>query len=525
MGAGMLIQSLLKTTWFAGNPFLAALLVGALARWGRQVPQFMETALAGGVSDAAQLSSIRSVSAMIAGSGILNVQAPWWMVHSWVLVGLGVLAVVRGAALKREQEFVKMDAQANNVIAPVLDGAMTFGLVDAQSANILHFFVGGPIPHGGLTIGAIWFSAPAAASTLTVALAIGAAIFSGGLTWLQVQIRNGLLSAITAVDVGGHLGLTRLFRWVESGTAAFGLVLVVVLPLLALGLALLTVAALIGLRVYFRRREQQMRVPCPTCAVPMHRSAIACASCRTANPHPLQVGQFGQAIERPAEDLSVQRVMLLSRHRCPSCATLLTQPGINVVCEACGTEPFADIAAVNTYLRSLDARQPKTLGLCLLFGFIPVLGIVPAMITYQLSLGASLSGYIPRATGCATRWGMRLLTLVLLPWQVTPVFGALVVPAIAWINYRVSRQVLVSGALGKLPNPAAPLPMVAIGAGGVAVAAPSMIAPAAPALAATPNRAAPLVLPLAESICSSCQTAVRSGDTFCGTCGNRLTDV
>jgi hypothetical protein len=270
-------------------------------------------------------------------------------------------------------------------------------------------------------------------------------------TWGLTGVRNGISAAIQLLDGGGHLGLMRLFRWVEGSWSVIGLTLVVLLPLLAVLLALITIATLWGVRAYVRRREERLKVACTSCATAIHRSAISCPNCHTVNPHPLQVGVFGQATELPATDLSAQRVALLSRHRCPVCATPISQRGVAVSCQACGTVPFADIAALNVYLRAIDQRQPRTLLICALFGLIPVVGIVPAMITYRLSLAASLSGYVPRATGCFTIWGLRLLTLVLLPWQAVPVFGALVVPLIALIGYRVNRQVLISGALSKLP--------------------------------------------------------------------------
>lgn len=243
-----------------------------LARYGKQIHQLVETAAAGGVTDAAQLDSIRALSSAIASTGILSINAPWWMIHPIVLVGLTALTFIRLQAT-RDQEFERMSTSANHLISPLCDGVITFGLVDAQSTDIMRFFVSTPHPIGEPALGMVWIVSAAGPSALPLMVAVAAACGTGAVTWLQVLVRNSLVGALMAIDVGGHLGLVKLYRMAETGTVTLGLVLVVVLPLVALLLGLLTLGALLDLRATSRTASVR-------CARPARRAPRRCIAAR-----------------------------------------------------------------------------------------------------------------------------------------------------------------------------------------------------------------------------------------------------
>ncbi len=237
-------------------------------------------------------------------------------------------------------------------------------------------------------------------------------------TWLLGRVRAGVVDLINTIDDGNSLGLQSLMHWTETLWVVFGAYLLIALPLMALLLCGISVAALFLIRWYFDRREQQSLIACLHCAGNMHPTALLCPTCRQPNSAARRVGLFGQAKDAPVADPAAHRLELIARKRCPVCATRLKERAVRQACAGCGAVTFADISAVNVYMRSLQERLPKTLAICFLLGLIPVVGVVPGVIYYRLSLIASLKTYVPRTIGCATRWGIRLATLLLISLQV-----------------------------------------------------------------------------------------------------------
>ncbi|MEE8524980.1 MAG: hypothetical protein V3T72_13680, partial [Thermoanaerobaculia bacterium] len=106
-------------------------------------------------------------------------------------------------------------------------------------------------------------------------------------------------------------------------------------------------------------------------------------------------------------DLAAHRLQLLTRKRCSSCGERLKERRLSQSCNACGTRPFTDSRDVEEYLASLRATLPKTLAILLVLSFIPVVGLIPGIIYYRLSLIASLRTYLPRSVGFAGKWLVR----------------------------------------------------------------------------------------------------------------------
>ena len=86
--------------------------------------------------------------------------------------------------------------------------------------------------------------------------------------------------------------------------------------------------------------------------------------------------------------------------------------------------------------------MPRTLITCLGLSFIPVLGLIPGIIYYKVNLLSSLRCYIPRATGCLTRWVTRLFTLLLICLQPVPILGMFTLPLMALTSYLLYRSAL-----------------------------------------------------------------------------------
>jgi hypothetical protein len=78
---------------------------------------------------------------------------------------------------------------------------------------------------------------------------------------------------------------------------------------------------------------------------------------------------------------------------------------------------------------------------CFLLGLVPVLGVIPGVITCQLAIVAPFRRYIPPGHGFVLRWGVRLVILALVAFPWVPVAGGFAVPAMALINYGAYRSV------------------------------------------------------------------------------------
>ena len=92
------------------------------------------------------------------------------------------------------------------------------------------------------------------------------------------------------------------------------------------------------------------------------------------------------------------------------------------------------------YIAFIDRRVPLVCVVCFVLGLIPVLGVIPAVIFYRLRIIAPFRRYIPRGRNFLLRWGIRMVSLVLVAFQWVPLLGGLLLPAMALINYGAYRN-------------------------------------------------------------------------------------
>lgn len=162
------------------------------------------------------------------------------------------------------------------------------------------------------------------------------------------------------------------------------------------------------------------------------------------------VGWIGQPRPEPVTDPAAHRLALIKYRRCPSCATRLKKRAVQQACPSCATVTFTDIAQVNSFLRVLDRQLPRTLIVSGLLGLVPVIGVVPAIIYYRLSLIASLQSYVPASIGCFTNWVLQIVAIVLIGMQSIPGIGIFAIPALCLITYTVQRQIVLGQATANI---------------------------------------------------------------------------
>lgn len=275
------------------------------------------------------------------------------------------------------------------------------------------------------------------------ALAIVWGLFSAASVWLFSTWRASIWRAIRDVDDGDDIGLQGMLSWVEDLWSVIGVVIAILFPLAAILIYVTTLLALFITQKSIVHLQERRKVTCKNCNSTMIATAVACQNCGQPNHAPQNVGMLGQAKPTLVQDLTAHRHRLRTRKRCPVCATRLSDRRVQQSCSGCGTITFAHTQELSEYLDIMAGKLPRTLLICGALSFFPLVGIIPGIIFYHLYLISGLRGYIPRTTGCVTRWGVIILNLILIALQSIPLVGTLMLPLMCLISYRVYRSVLV----------------------------------------------------------------------------------
>jgi hypothetical protein len=267
-------------------------------------------------------------------------------------------------------------------------------------------------------------------------LAIGVTV------WFFAGMRRTVFEFLEESDPDDDLRLQRTLAWAEDSIGLIGIFLALAVPFLT---ALFALAAMLMLHLTQRFLDGRIAsdvMPCPSCAQPMQRAALACPGCRAAHRSPRQVGLLGVANTALVSNREAHRQFLLRKRRCPSCACRLAERGADQHCTQCGTPAFASAEERDAFLGALDRTLPKTLLICAGFSLIPVVGLIPGIIYYRLALVSAVRGYIPRGQGILLRLALRMFKLLLLCLQWVPLFGGLAMPVMCVVDYRVYRSAL-----------------------------------------------------------------------------------
>lgn len=444
------VQGFASTTFFTTRPFLTVLGFALFARYGLEV-------LGGDV-----VASMAPAGIELLSYG--NLASTPWILGDTALIIFGLLALLEfGATTSDDLRF--WYNQTLWLVQPGSAFVVTFSFGNSEVTFFLEWIASllptMPVAVAGL--GDSFGGGAASAATqwgealtwLGHALALVWSALIAIITWFLGRLRAVVVDIIEDLDEDNSLGLQTMMHWAEMAWTAIGTYILFILPSLALIMAGLTVATMFLIRKYFEHRERRSYVPCGQCATPTHPSAPFCPSCKVAREQVRQIGLFGQARDTLAAEPTAHRLQLMARKRCPFCAGRLHEKALRQTCQSCGTTTFANISEANSYIRVLDGRLTQTTLIVSILGLIPLVGLVPAMIYYRLSLISSIRSYLPRSTGCFTRWGVRMLNIFLVMLQAFPGVGAIAMPMMCLTNYWVYKQVFTGAAHSAL-QPAAP---------------------------------------------------------------------
>ncbi len=395
MNVSALLYTLASVPMFAARPFLAAFVTALLSRFGQSIPWLGESAV------------IQALGG-----------APEWFKSGAVLTILGLLALGEALAVKHAEVREVME-DVDSLLKSAVAMLVALALVDTESAEALR-----SIQRSGIGTHSLW------------SLVVGALVFAAA------SLRRGVLRFVSDIDDDDDMGVQSLLHWVESSSTVLGLFFLVVFPIAALVLSALTALALFVARRRAERRERMQMRPCAACGTPIFPHATRCFACRHAVEAPRAVGVFGQPKLQAALDLASQRFDLAARKRCPECATRLRKRAVQQTCPVCRAVTFASRIEFERYLDALRERMPRTLLVCLGLSAIPVLGVVPGVVYYRLTIVSGLRGYTPPLSGCVTRFVVRIIDWGIIALQPIPLLGALIVPLMCLSTYLIYRRTL-----------------------------------------------------------------------------------
>ena len=394
MSFAYILQTLGIIPLFSSRAFLASFASVAVAKYGDQVPL---------------LKSFQ---------GIRTLQnAPEWFTSDWMFWGLAVMAALEFLATKN-QEAREIFEQADSYLKTGLSLLVCAAILDKDTAAMI-----API-QSGFSLGYIW------------------SMFVGYAVWTISAMRAKVMEFMRDIDDDDDFGVQGLMAWAEDGYVVLGFLFLIVLPILAVLVFAATVFGLFLAHRWVIRFERKSFVPCAECDAEIHPSAIQCASCKKSVEQPKQIGALGQARSESVTDLETHRLKLLSKKRCPNCALRLPERSPCQECPNCATVTFADQQALDDYMGAVEQKLKPTLVTCGLLSMVPLLGLIPGIIFYRLTLVASIRAYLPRIRNFLTRWLVRLINLLLICLQLIPVLGAAVLPLMCLTNYSIYRKAL-----------------------------------------------------------------------------------
>ena len=352
---------------------------------------------------------------------------PAWATQDEVLVVLGVFALVEFLLRHIPETRFLIDGVSDSTVKGIAAGACSFLLVGGDLAGLVDIW----LETGDLT-NFEW----GLGLQYTWSFGIGVAVFG------LASARLLLWDFVESIDPDGELGVSTAMTWAESSVGFLGIFFVFILPgLTAIAAAVGILAAWLTTRA-LRAAERASFEDCENCGAPGPRCAPACASCSTPRLRVHSVGVLGRVTDSTSRDAHSHRFDLIAVHRCPHCGHRLRGSGPSQDCHQCGRSVFDGDADRAAYVGRMSQRLPSTLLVCLLFSSVPLVGLLPGYFYYRLTLLSGLSIYMPRTSRFGRRWVLRLVKFGLLFVQWVPGLGALTLPVICYVDFRIARRAL-----------------------------------------------------------------------------------
>jgi hypothetical protein len=374
---------------FASRAFMPAFVTACLMRFGGSIPW---------VRDVALLNSVEGV--------------PSWLTHDAALWILGALTIVEFIVEKNSDVkslLMGLDEKAKPIVALLVQ----FGVLDQMDVNHAKELIGMDIGSG----------------VLAASCAGGVYVLSG--------VRRNIYELLSDLDPDDNFRLQRVASWMEDGWVIFGVFLLVLFPLVMLFVSALVIFMVYLFRRFLERKDESKRVDCTGCRSRIYPIAIVCDKCQQKVEQPCAIGFFGQMKPTVAADAAVHSLQLVANGRCSACASRLAP---DCLCRACGLRAFDDKNVIDAYVWYVDQRRKTVIPICFALSLVPIIGAVPAIVYYHLSIVAPYRRHISNVGRIKTRWFVRIINFSLVAFQWVPLLGGLSIPLMALTSHRIHRS-------------------------------------------------------------------------------------
>jgi len=351
---------------------------------------------------------------------------PAWMTSDPSLVILG-LAALAELLLTKSADFRRLVQIGEPGLKGLTCFFLCFQLVDGDFTELFEI---------------LRAEGPAASQAWFQSFGYSWSLLIGWAAYWTCTLRGAVFGTVAEIDEDDDLGVQSVISWGDDATGFFGVFLVFLFPVLALIFSGLAVVTYYLIRAYLRRREEKQKLPCTGCQTPNHRCAVICPGCGSERETVMGVGVLGIIGKETVTDHIDHRRNMIARKRCHACGERLHEKSVTHACRVCGAAPFQSKADLEAYLSRVSETMPKTLLISTLLSAIPLLGLIPGIIYYRINLISSLRCYVPKTTGCLTKWAVRLMNLILICLQPIPFLGMLTIPLMVWTNFLVYRGTL-----------------------------------------------------------------------------------
>jgi hypothetical protein len=395
---------------FVSRAFFPIFATGLFARWGRDW-------------DVGWLGFFEDFT----GIGLLDT-IPAWAIDDEVMIVLGILAGVEFMLQRFPETRVLLQGMSDTLIKAVGAGCTSYLLVGGDLAGIAEIW----IDNGELT-DFDW----GRGLQYTWSFGVGFVVF------FLASIRAWIYASLEETDPDDDLGLQGLMAWLEDTFSFVGIFVAIIMPAVTAVTALAAIVLGWNVKASAKVLDSRRRTACDECGDDVTECAPHCAHCGASRAEPSAVGWMGLIQSDPATDSEEHCNKLREGHRCHHCGERLPGRGALQICEQCQTPAFATRADLTRYLDRVQGRLGRTLLICGLWSLLPVVGLIPGLLYYRLSLAYGLTTYTSRSKNFAVRIQHRLLMILLLG-QWVPGLGTFSLPLVCFFNYRLSRKALLS---------------------------------------------------------------------------------
>jgi len=394
MHAAALIHGIGSIGLFSSRAFLPAFFTAVVLRFGPNLPW---------VGDWGLLNSIEG--------------DPTWFTSNWSLLILGLLSGLELLATKNADARALLD-EVDKYLKTGMAALTSLGMISMLDAR----FVQQAIEQAGFF------------DYLTTFVVIPG-------VYIASSARSEVMQILTDADEDDDIGVQGLISWAEDIWSTFGILLLILFPIIMLIIIGLTTALILAARKYIEYCEEKSKIQCSQCKTMIYPCAIACPQCGTKVDAPKTIGFLGGSKKKPAGDIERHTYRLVEKKRCPVCASRFEERKVKQTCKACSYELMAEAKFAKQYMRHIRNRLPMVLGISTLFSLIPVVGLIPGVVYYRMALVAPFRRYLPFGKRLMLKWGIRILFFFLIMFQWIPLAGGAVVPIMALVNYTAYRGI------------------------------------------------------------------------------------